>query len=123
MSEIKAFEIKEKFSSTEELYKYLLNNVEFTGKSMGIKIENFSKDNPFCITGKEKETGRNFLFFASKNQFPECLEELIALSEAFDFDVIVFFVPAMNLTQLEIFKWLENICNSDIQFFVKEVDF
>lgn len=123
MCEFKTFEIEEKLNSADEFYNYLLNNVEFTGKSMGIKIENFSKDNPFCIIGKEKNTGKNILLFASKSPFPECLEELSDLSEALDFDTIVFFAPKTNKNHIQTLKWLEKICNSDIQLFVKEVDF
>lgn len=117
------FKIEEKFNGTEALYDYLLKNIKFIGKSIGVQIQEPLKDKPFCITGKEKETGKNFLFFASKSLFPECLEELIALSETFSFDVIVFFVPKLNLMQLESINWIENICNSGTQFIISEADF
>lgn len=90
---------------------------------MGIKIENLSKDNPFCIVGKEKNTERNILLFASKSKFPECLGELIDLSEALNFDTIVFFAPKTSENHIQTLKWLEKICNSDIQFILKEADF
>lgn len=157
MSGFKAFDVKQKFNSTEEFYNYLLQNINFSGKSMGIKIENFSKDNPFCIVGKERiasrgrrvdgvglceqdeqdnpktrlsratkqrNTERNLLLFASKSQFPESLEELITLSEAFDFDIIVYFVQKeCGKTHMETLSWLQKICNSDTQFIVSEADF
>lgn len=90
---------------------------------MGIKIENLSKDNPFCIVGKEKNTERNILLFASKSKFPECLGELIDLSESLNFDTIVFFVPKTNENHIQTLKWFENICNSDIQLIIKDVYF
>ena len=124
MSEIKAFEIKQKFNSAEEFYNYLLKNIKFSGKSTGIKIGASVEDKPFCIVGKEKNTERNILFFASKSKFPECLEELIAVSEAFDFDTIVFFAPKTNSeNHIKTLKWLENICNSDKQLVIKDVYF
>ena len=85
MTEVKTFKIEQKFTGTEDLYNYLLKNVEFVGESIGIKIQKPLKDRPFCITGKEKITERNILFFASKSEFPENLGELIVL-------IVVFFL-------------------------------
>jgi hypothetical protein len=90
MIKIKIVKIEQKCKRTADLYRYLLKNVEFIGKSIGIKIQKPLKDSSFCITGKEKITGRNILFFASKSQYTESLEELIILSETFDIDIIVF---------------------------------
>lgn len=123
MSEVKMFKIEEKFSGTEDLYKYLLKNVKFIGKSIGVQIQEPLKDNPFCITGKEKITERNILFFASKSQFPDNLGELIVLAGAFDVDIIVYFLPKVNVTPLESLNWLQKICNDDTQFVVGEADF
>ena len=123
MSEVKMFKIEEKFNGTEELYNYLLKNIKFVGNSIGVQIQEPLKDNPFCITGKEKITERNILFFASKSEFPENLGELIALAGAFDVDIIVYFLPKVNVTQLESLNWLQKICNDDTQFIVSEVDF
>ncbi len=117
------FKIEEKFNSTEDLYKYLLKNIDFIGKSIGVQIQEPLKDNPFCITGKEKITERNILFFASKSEFPESLGELIALASAFDVDIIVYLLPKVNVTRLESLNWLQKICNEDTQFIVGEVDF
>lgn len=122
MTEFKTFKIEQKFNGTEDLYDYLLNNVNFIGESMGIKIQKPLKDRPFCITGKEKITERNILFFASKSEFPESLGELIVLAGAFDVDIIVFFMPKTNKTYLESINWLQKICNEDTQFIVGEVD-
>lgn len=123
MTEIKTFKIEQKFSGTEELYKYLLKNVEFIGEYIGIKIQKPLKDRPFCITGREKITERNILFFASKSKSPGNLGELISLAGAFDVDIIVFFLPKANKTYLESLNWLQKICNEDTQFIVGEVDF
>lgn len=124
MNEVKMFKIEEKFSGTEDLYRYLLKNVEFIGKSIGIQIQKPLKGNPFCITGKEKITERNILFFASKSEFPESLGELIALAGAFEIDIIVYFVQKeCGRTHMETLNWLQKICNDDTQFIVSEADF
>lgn len=118
------FKIEEKFSGTEDLYNYLLKNVKFIGKSIGVQIQEPLKDNPFCITGKEKITERNILFFASKSEFPESLGELIALAGAFEIDIIVYFVQKdCGKTHMETINWLQKICNDDTQFIVSEADF
>jgi len=123
MTEVKTFKIEQKFSGTEDLYRYLLKNVEFIGKSIGIQIQKPLKDIPFCITGKEKITERNILFFASKNDFPESLGELIVLAGAFDVDIIVFFLSKTSKTYLESLNWLQKICNADTEIIVGEVVF
>lgn len=123
MIEVKTFKIEQKFKGTEDLYRYLLKNIKFVGESIGIQIQKPLKDRPFCITGKEKITERNILFFASKSEFPENLGELIVLAGAFDVDIIVYFLPKVNVTQLESLNWLQKICNDDTQFIVGEVGF
>jgi hypothetical protein len=123
MTEIKTFKIEQKFSGTEDLYKYLLKNVKFIGKSIGIQIQKPIKVKPFCIVGREEITERNILFFASKSEFPENWGELIVLAGAFAVDVIVFFMPKTSEKYLETINWLQNICNEDTQFIVGEVSF
>ena len=124
MCKVKMFKIEQKFNGTEDLYRYLLKNVEFIGKSIGVQIQKPLKDNPFCITGKEKITERNILFFASKSEFPENLGELIALAGAFEIDIIVYFVQKKcGKTHMETLNWLQKICNEDTQFIVSEADF
>ena len=123
MCEVKMFKIDEKFSGTKELYRYLLKNIDFIGKSIGVQIQEPLKDNPFCITGKEKITERSILFFATKSEFPDNLAELIVLAGAFDVDIIVYFLPEVNVTQLESLNWLQKICNDDTKFIVSEADF
>lgn len=120
---VKTFKIEQKFSGTEALYKYLLKNVEFIGESIGIQIQIPLKDRPFCITGKEKITERNILFFASKSNFVESLGELIAIASAFDVDIVVFFMPKISKIYLEPLNWLQKICNDDTEFIVGEVHF
>lgn len=123
MTEVKTFNIEQKFNGTEDLYKYIIKNVEFIGESIGIKIQKPLKDIPFCITGKEKITERNILFFASKSEFTESLGELIVLAGTFDVDIIVFFMTKASETYLESLNWLQKICNEDTQFIVGEADF
>lgn len=122
-AEVKTFKIEQKFDDTKDLYRYLLKNVEFIGKSIGIQIQKPIKAKPFCIVGKEKITERNILFFASKSEVPENLGELIVLASAFDIDIIVFFVGNANKFYLETLNWLQKICKSDTQFIVGEVQF
>lgn len=123
MTEVKTFKIKQKFNGTEDLYRYLLKNVEFIGESIGIQIQKPLKDRPFCITGKEKITERNILFFASKSEFPESLGELITLAGAFDVDIIVFFMSKASRTYIEPISWLQKICNDDTEIIVGESTF
>ncbi len=123
MTEVKTFRIEQKFSGTEDLYKYLIKNVEFIGESIGVKIQKPLKDIPFCLTGKEKITERNILFFASKSELVESLGELIVLAGAFDVDIIVFFLPKTSKTYLESINWLQKICKEDTEFIIGEVNF
>ena len=123
MTEVKIFKIEQKFSGTEDLYRYLLKNVELIGQSIGVQIQKPLKDRPFCITGKEKITERNILFFASKDEYPEALGELIILAGTFDVDIVVFLMPEINVTRLESLNWLQKICNADTKFIVGEVNF
>jgi hypothetical protein len=123
MTEVKTFKIEQKFGGTEDLYRYLIKNVEFVGESIGVQIQKPLKDRPFCLTGKEKITERNILFFASKSEFPESLGELIILAGAFDVDIIVFFLPKTTKTYLESLNWLQKICNADVEFIVGEIEF
>ena len=123
MDKIKTFKIEQKFSGTDGLYSYLLSNVEFIGESMGIRIEGDLEDRPFCITGKEKVTERRILFFASKGDFYESLGELIVLADAFDVDIIVFFVTRLSRAYEGPLGWLQRVCNEDTQVIVGEVEF
>lgn len=123
MTDVKTLKIEEKFNGADDLYKYLLKNVEFVGHSIEIQIQAPLKDRPFCITGKEKITERNILFFASKNEFYESLGELIISAGAFDADIIVFFIPKLNDAHLEPLNWLHRISNDDTEIIVCEVEF
>ncbi len=123
MTEVKTFKLEQKFNETGDLYKYLLKNVNFIGQATGVQIQKPLKDRPFCITGREKITERNILFFASKQDFPESLGELIVFAGAFDVDIIVFFIQKINNANLEPLNWLQKICNNDTQFIVGEMDF
>ena len=69
MTEVKTFKIDQKFSGTEDLYRYLIKNVDLIGKSIGVQIQKPIKSKPFCIVGKEKITERNILFLHQKAKF------------------------------------------------------
>jgi len=123
MTGVKTFKIEQKFKGTEDLYKYLIKNVDFIGKFIGVQIQKPLKDIPFCIIGKEKITERNILFFASKDEYPEALGELIILAGTFDVDIVVFLMPKVNVARLESLNWFQKICNADTKFIVGEVEF
>lgn len=123
MTEVKVIKIEQTFNGTEDLYRYLLKNVNFIWESIGIKIQKSLKDRPFCLTGKEKITERQILFYASKSDFHESLGEMIISAGTFDSDIIVFFIPELNKTKLEPLNWLHKICNADTDFIVCEVVF
>jgi len=72
---------------------------------------------------EEKITERTILFFASKDEYPEALGELIILAGTFDVDIVVFLMPKVNVTRLESLNWLQSICHADTQFIVGEVQF
>ena len=123
MSEIKKIKLERKFNGTEGLYEYLLNNVGAIAELAGVVIETPLKESPYCLTGKEKITERNILFFASKSEYLESLGELILLAGAFDADIIIFFLPKINNAHSESLSWLQKICNNDTQFIFGEADF
>lgn len=123
MTEVKTFKIEQTFNGTEDLYRYLLKNVKFIGQSIGIQIQTPLKDMPFCLTGKEKITERNILFFASKSEFPDNLGELIVLAGTFESDIIVVFIDKLNRTKLEPLSWLSKISNEDTEFIICEAVF
>ena len=123
MNKLKTFKLEQKFNGTADLYKYLLKNVDFIGRATGVQIQKPLKDGPFCLTGREKITERNILFFASKQDFPESLGELIVFAGAFDVDIVVFLMQKLNNAHLEALNWLQKICNEDAQFIVGEIDF
>ena len=123
MTEVKTFKVEQKFSGTEDLYRYLLKNAEFIGESIGVQVQKPLKERPFCLTGKEKVTERNILFFASKDDYLEALGELIILAGTFDVDIVVFLMPEVSKTYLESLNLLQKICNADTEFIVGEVNF
>lgn len=123
MTEVKTFKIEQKFNGTEELYRYLIKNVKFIGKSIGVQIQTPLKDRPFCLTGREKITERQVLFFASKSEFHEQIGELIISAATFDADIVAFFIPKVNKTNLEPLNWLHKICNADTEIIICEAEF
>lgn len=124
MSEIQTFKIEEKFEGIDELYEYLIKNINFIEDKIGIRIgEGGLSERPFCITGKENITERQILFYASENTLPENIGEMILLADAFKADVVVFIVEKINPTILSPLNWLNNICNADTKFILGEVSY
>jgi len=123
MNEVKIIKLEQKFKNTEDLYRYVLKNVDFIGQATGMQIQKTLKDRPFCITGKEKITERNIVFFASKSEYHESLGELLICAGTFDADIIVFFMPKIGKAHLEPLNWLQKICNDDTDFIVCKVNF
>lgn len=123
MIELKTFKIEQKFECSKDLYRYLIKNVGFIGETIGVQIQKPLKIQPFCVTGKEKITERNILFFASKSDIPEDLGELLTLAGVLEPDIVVFFLCKATAIYIDSFNWLQNICNNDTQFIVGEVLF
>ncbi len=123
MTEIKMFKIEQKFSGTEDLYKYLINNVEFIGQSIGIQIQKPLKDLPFCIIGREKITEKNILFYASMGEFIDNLGEIILLGSQFGIYTVVIFSAKFEMSHLESIKWLQEISTDDYEFIACQVEF
>ncbi len=123
MAKVKTIKLTQKFAGTDDLYRYLLKNVDFIGQSTGMQIQTPLKDRPICITGKEKITERNIVFFASKSEYHESLGEMLICAGAFNADVVVIFMPKINKAHLEPLNWLQRICNDDTDFIVCEVSY
>lgn len=156
MTELKTFKINYEFNGTADLYRYLIENVDFVGELIGIQIQKPLKIRPFCIIGKEKRiasrgrrfdsvglckqdeqvnqktrltratkkiTERNILFFATKNDIPADLGELLTLAGSLEPDIIVFLLNKASIIYIDSINWLQNICNEDTQFIVGEVQF
>ncbi len=124
MTEIQTFKIEGKFENIEELYDYLIKNVDFIEEKTGIKIgEAGLKEQPYCITGFESVTERKILFYASENCMPENIGEMIVLADAFQADIVVFIVEKINPTILAPMNWLHNIRHADVKFILGEANF
>ena len=123
MTDIKTFRIPKQFKGTDDLYRYLMRNVKFIGQLMSIRIQKPMKSRPFFVIGREKITEKNILFFASKSEFPENMNELISVADSFGVEVIVFFIEKSKKAHLESLDWLQRICNEGTPVVVGEVDF
>lgn len=123
MSEIKTFKIDRAFEDIDNLYDFIMEDVDFIGKYCGIRIEKPLKERPFCITGVEEKTKQQILFYCTKETLPENIGELIILAGAFRADIVVFLVSKINVTLLEPMNWLHKICNDKTQFILGEVKF
>lgn len=142
-TELKTFEFKQEFKGIDELYRFLIKNIDFIENKIGIRIgEEGLLARPFCITGKEKRIGgrecsrgraertrlmpptkkteRQILFYASENTLPENLGELIILAAAFNADILVFIVNKINPTILEPIEWLKNAFHQDMELILAE---
>jgi len=120
-TELKTFEFEQEFKSIDELYRFLIENIDFIEDKIGIRIggEGLS-ERPFCITGKENITERQVLFYASENSLPENIGEMILLADAFKADVIVFIVGKINSTIFSPIRWLNSVLNEDTELILAE---
>ena len=120
-TELKTFKFEPEFEGIDELYRFLMENIDFIDKKTGIRIgEEGLKARPFCITGKENITERQILFYASKNTLPEDIGEMIVLASTFQTDIIVFIVEKINPTILEPMNWLSSALNADTELILAE---
>lgn len=120
-AELKTFKFEQEFKSIDELYQFLIKNIDFIEEKVGIRIgEEGLLERPFCITGKENITERQVMFYASENGLPENIGEMILLADAFKADIVVFIIEKINPTILSPMKWLASIANEDTQFILAE---
>jgi len=120
-TELKTFEFEQEFVNIDELYQFLIENIDFIENKIGIRIgEEGLSERPFCITGKENITERQILFYASENTLPENIGEMILLADAFKTDIIVFIVEKINSTILSPMKWLASVLNEDTELILAE---
>lgn len=123
-TELKTFKFEQKFKSIDELYRFLIENIDFIENKIGIRIgEDGLSERPFCITGKENITERQIMFYASENTLPENIGEMILLADAFKADIVVFIVEKINPTILSPMNWLVGITNEDTLFILAEAKF
>jgi len=120
-TELKTFQFEQEFGCIDELYRFLIENIDFVENKIGIRIgEEGLSERPFCITGKENITERQILFYASENTLPENIGEMILLADAFKTDIIVFIVEKINSTILSPMKWLASVLNEDTELILAE---
>lgn len=123
MTEVKTFKIEQKFNGVEELYEYLLNNIQIIEKSTNLEIQEDLTARPFCITAFEEITQRQIVIFASERNFPESLGELIVFAGAYDADIVIFLLQKTSKNYLMPLNWLKKICAEDFEIFVGQVEF
>ena len=123
MTEVKTFKFEQKFAGIEELYVCLAKNIHIIEDETGIKFQKCLKIRQFCITGFEGITERKILLFASRQDFPESLGELIVFASAYDVDIVIFLLQKCNKNYLMPINWLQKICERDYEFIVGQVDF
>lgn len=123
MTEVKTFRIEQKFNGVEELYEYLLNNIQVIEKSTNLEIQENLTVRPFCITALEEITQRQIVIFASERDFPESLGELIVFAGAYDADIVIFLLQKTSKNYLMPLNWLKKICAEDFEIFVGQVQF
>lgn len=123
MTEVKVFKIEQTFNGTEDLYKWLRENVDSIEELTDLKIQSPLRNRLICLTAKEKITERQILFYASRAEFHEAIGEMIISAGTFDADIVVFFIPKLTGTHLEPLNWLHKICAADYQFIVIQSEF
>lgn len=123
MTEVKTFKIEQKFNGTEDLYKWLRENVDLIEELTKLQIQSPLRNRMICLTAKEKITERQILFFTSKSEFHNALGEMIISAGTFDIDIVVFFTPKLTNAHLEPLNWLNKICASDYQIIVIQAEF
>lgn len=121
MSEIRTFKIDKEFENIDDLYDFIMGDVDFIGKSCGIRIEKSLRERPFCITGFEEKTQRQILFYYANENSPENIGEVIILAGAFKADIVIYLVSKVNVTLLEPMNWFHSICTDECQFILGEV--
>jgi hypothetical protein len=123
MTEVKAFKIEKKFKGVTKLYEYLFKNIQVIEQATDLKIQKNLMVGPFCIIGKEEITERQILIFASEQEFPESLGELIVCAAGYNTDIVIFLLKKVNKNYLLPMNWLKKICTNDYEILVGQVNF
>jgi hypothetical protein len=123
MCEVKTFKIGKKFKGVTKLYDYLFKNIHIIEKATELNFQKDLRIGPFCIIGKEEITQRQILIFASEQEFPEGLGELIVCAAGYDADIVIFLLQKVNKNYLLPMNWLKKICTNDYEILVGQVDF
>lgn len=92
---------------------------EFYIKNCPLTINKKSFKKGYINTlAKEKGSGRNILFYISKEKtfIPKEIGDLLILASAYDVDIVVYFGLEIHTACTQAFKWLQKISKENVSF-------